>query len=671
MLPKTITKRHCLQSDAAIATQTKRAVQLTSSLGDDVLLFSSMHAVERISSPFQFDVSMQSLDGALAVDDILGKEMSISYHAPNGVKRHFHGIVTEFAQADFKGEGLHQYRAQLRPWFWLLTCSADCRIFEGDTIPQIFEKLAEQHGCKDALELRLSGDFKPREYCVQYRETDFNFLSRLLEQEGIYYFFEHDAAKHTMVLADDPSAHTTRPGYKEVPYYPMSDNPGFRKRDHLTAWSFSKAMQPVAYATTDYDFKNPRKSLRSTSTIKREHARAEKLEIFDYPAELAAFEHEESERIARVRIEELQSRYMTARGHGDAVSLASGHRFKLAEHPRDDLNIDYLIIATECSLTSNDYASGSGDIPTEFAVAVEAVDAAVNYRAPRSTPKPLVHGSQTATVVGPEGEEIATDDYGRVKVKFHWDRDPNTSSCWVRVSQMWAGSNWGWMSIPRIGHEVIVDFLEGDPDQPLITGRVYNQDNMPPYGLPSASAVSGLKSQTHKGSGYNEVSMDDTAGKERITIHAQHDMSTTVLHDQTSEIKNNRTAHVVANDTLSVDANRSMTVKGKLTETIDSGQEVTVTSGYKETIVGGSTREITGPYDTTVTGPVTHTSTASTDIHCAAPGSYTSAAQLTLAVGKTSIVITPSSITITAAGSTVTVGSTGVAINGAKISLNG
>jgi type VI secretion system secreted protein VgrG len=588
-----------------MATQIERAVQLTSPLGEDVLLFSSMHAVERLSAPYRLDVNMQSLHGALPVDDILGKELSIRYNAPSGLTRHFHGIVTEFAQVDFKGDGQHQYRAQVRPWFWLLTCSADCRIFAGDTVPQIFEKVAQQHGFKERYELRLTGDFKPREYCVQYRETDFNFLNRLLEQEGIYYYFEHAADKHVMVLANDPSAHATIPDYETVPFFPKTDQ-SRRKRDHLTAWSFSKSMQPVAYATTDYDFKNPRKSLRATSTVARNHARTEKLEIFDYPAELAAFESDESERIARMRIEELQCRHLMAKGHGNAAGLTTGYRFTLTQHPREDLNTEYLIVATEYSLTSTDYSSGSGGGPIEFAVAVEAVDASVNYRAPRSTPKPLVHGSQTATVVGPEGEEISTDAYGRVKVKFHWDRDPETTSCWVRVSQMWAGSNWGWMSIPRVGQEVIVDFLEGDPDQPLITGRVYNQDNMPPYELEANKTQSGIKTRSTKGGNsdhFNEIRFEDKKGAEQLYIHAEkdqdievendethsvgHDRSKTVGHDERVHIKHNRTEKVDHNETVSIGGFHTETVSLAKAETIGLAKALTIGAAYQLSVGAG------------------------------------------------------------------------------------
>jgi type VI secretion system secreted protein VgrG len=347
---------------------------------------------------------------------------------------------------------------------------------------------------------------------------------------------------------------------------------------------------------------------------------------------------------------------------------------------------------------------------------------ATPWRPPRLTPCVTMPGPQSAVVVGKAGEEIWTDKYGRVKVQFHWDRygkNDENSSCWIRVSQPWAGKGWGSVSIPRIGQEVIVDFFEGDPDQPIIVGKVYNGESMPPYSLPGDAVVSGLKTNTHKGKGYNEMSMNDTAGKEGITIHGQYDMNTTVQHDQSTTVKNNRTDHIVVNDTLNVDANRTVHIKGKLSKTVDTGEEVAVTAGYKETISGSATSTVngglkttvnggenntingglsrtvnagsnttvtggeivdvtgglsefvTGDRVTTVTGPIKQSATATTDIHADGAGTYTSDASLKLAVAGSVIEITPSAITISAAGSTIKIDAAGVAINGAKISLNG
>jgi type VI secretion system secreted protein VgrG len=261
-------------------------------------------------------------------------------------------------------------------------------------------------------------------------------------------------------------------------------------------------------------------------------------------------------------------------------------------------------VGASYTLEYSEYESLEGG-GSQYGCGFTAMSSSETFRAPRSTPRPIVHGPQTAIVVGPAGDEIYTDKYGRVKVQFHWDREgkhDENSSCWMRVSHPWAGKGWGAISVPRIGQEVIVDFLEGDPDRPIITGRVYNAETMPPFGMPAGAVVSGIKSNTHKGGGYNELSMDDTAGKEKITIHGQYDMNTTVEHDQTNTINNNRSTQVVVDDSLNVDANRTVHVKGKLAETIDTGQELTISSGYKETITGGATSSITGGLTSTVDG---------------------------------------------------------------------
>jgi type VI secretion system secreted protein VgrG len=371
------------------------------------------------------------------------------------------------------------------------------------------------------------------------------------------------------------------------------------------------------------------------------------------------------------------------------------------------------VIRSTHTLESTQYEAG--DTAGEgLRCSFTALSCSQQFRPRRLTPKPFVQGPQTAVVVGPQGDEIYTDQYGRVKVQFHWDRRGQrneNSSCWIRVSHPWAGKGWGSVATPRIGQEVIVDFLEGDPDQPIITGRVYNQENQPPFGFPAGAVISGVKSDTHKGGGFNEISCDDTAGKEKVTVHAQYDMNTTVLHDQTNEIKNNRTTHVIVDDTLNVDANRTMHVKGKLAETVDAGHELTVTGGYTETISGGATRTINGGQTETinggntvtinggnteqidggatmtingkheetvsgkrsmdVTGDIGVTASGKIDIHATGAGTYSSDATLTLSVAGSTIEIAPGGITITHGGSSIKVDPAGVSVMGPKISLNG
>ncbi|HTV78592.1 MAG TPA: type VI secretion system tip protein TssI/VgrG [Steroidobacteraceae bacterium] len=581
------------------ADQASRIFQFTSPLGKDVLLLHRMTGTEALSQPFQWDIDLISEKGDIDADALLGKEVTVAMTLPQGGTRYFHGVVGEFSQSGWLQQ-YYQYRISVHPWYWLLTRTADCRIFQGRTVPQIFEDVVTAYKFTD-YELRLSGTYEPWEYCVQYRETDFNFLSRLLEQEGIYYFFEHEESKHTLVLIDDPKKHKPIPKYEKVPYYAAGGKDTLRERDHLESWAYTKSVMPGSYATTDFDFEKPRLSLAGSGTITRKHEQSS-YEIFDYPAELSAMTPKQSEVTATVRIEELQSTYMVAHGHGNAAGLATGAQFTLEKFPREDLNIAYIITQAHYNLAGDVFESGGESQDEVFSVSIGAVDASTHFRPARRTPKPTVQGAQTAMVVGKSGEEIYTDKYARVKVQFHWDRygkQDENSSCWVRVAQLWAGKAWGGIHIPRIGQEVIVSFLEGDPDQPIITGRVYNGDSMPPYGLPANATQSGIKSRSSKGGGeanFNEIRFEDLKGSELLHIHAEkdqsievehdesqsigHDRTETVGHDETITIGNNRTEKVGVNETITIGANRKESVGAN--ETIDIGANRAITVGASE-----------------------------------------------------------------------------------------
>lgn len=587
-------------------THADRAIHLKSPLADDVLLPRQVTGNERFSAPFRYDLQLLSEQGNVNPDELLGKTVSVSYNLPTGGgTRYFHGFVTEFGQVGYRNR-LHEYQAIVRPWFWLLTRTADCRIFQQRTVPEIFQEVCKAWGFTD-YKLKLNGSYPKRDYCVQYRETDFNFLSRLIEEEGIYYFFEHSQSSHIMVLADDSSAHETSPGYESVPFYPPSTPENKRERDHLSAWSFTKTVQPGAYATTDFDFKQPRASLLSTETIGRKHPHAS-YEIFDYPAELAVMQNSESKRIAKLRIQELQSPHMVLSGQGDAAGLATGKRFKLTQYPREDLNIEYLITGVGLSFSSDAFDTGQGDTEVEFTCSVEAVDARTPFRPARVTTKPIVHGAQTAMVVGPKGEEIYTDEHARVKVQFHWDRhgkvDEN-SSCWIRVAQIWAGKGWGALHIPRIGQEVIVSFLEGDPDQPIITGRVYNGESKSPYDLPANKTQSGIKSRSSKEGGaanFNEIRFEDKKGSEQVYIHAEknqdivveNDETHSVGHDRKKDIGNDETTHVKHNRTETVDNDETITIGGNRTEKVTKDETITITGARTENVSQDETITISG-----------------------------------------------------------------------------
>lgn len=569
------------------ATQKDRAIKVTSPLGGDTLLFSDLSGQEQLSGLFSYELSLLSESGDIDFDKVLGQPLCVSFQPDKGGRRFVHGIASDMAHVGYENR-YHRYRVTLRPWLWLLTRTADCRIFQERTVPEIFEAVAKEYGLTD-YKLELKRTYPRWEYCVQYRETDFNFISRLLEQEGIYYYFRHQEGRHDLVLADDPACHDKREGYETIPYYPPGENEAQRERDHFSSWTVAASVQPGAYALTDFNFEQPTKSLLGKGTIKAKHARAD-FEIFDFPAELQKEEASETERIAKVRIEELHAAQRVARGAGDPGGISPGVKFKLDKYPRADYNTDYLVTSATLSLSSNAYQSGAQGGDDELSVSIEAIKATTPFRPARLTPKPVVQGSQTAIVVGKSGEEIWTDEFGRIKVQFHWDRygkRDEKSSCWIRVAQVWAGAQWGAMNVPRIGQEVIVSFLDGDPDQPIITGRVYNGANKPPYALPANATQSGVKSRSSKGGSaenFNELRFEDKKGSEQVYLHAEKDMKRLVEnddeveigHDARETVKNNRTAVVEADESVEVKKNRKAVVGENEESTVRKNRKLTV-----------------------------------------------------------------------------------------------
>jgi type VI secretion system secreted protein VgrG len=676
-----------------------RVMEISTPL-DPHLLFHAMHAREEMSRLSEYQVSLLSLRPDLDLNEILGKKITVKLALPDDSVREFNGYVTRIAQHGTYGR-YHRYAAIVRPWLWFLTRTSDCRIFQDMTVPEIIEAVFGDHPTAD-YKLELTGSYRTWTYCVQYRETDFNFVSRLMEHEGIYYYFRHADGQNQMVVTDSYSGHEHFPEYTELPIV-GPDRLVRPDLEHIATWEFSREVQPGVFAHTDYDLERPTVELLAKKTAPRPYACSD-YEVYDYPGHYV--KKPDGEQYAAVRIDEFGSRFETVEATTNARGVAVGYLLDVVGHAREDQNREYLITAASYDLEFSDYEAMPDRGGASYKCSFVAMSSQQQFRPRRITPKPFVQGPQTAVVVGPAGEEIHSEKFAQVKVQFHWDRygkrDEN-SSCWIRVVQPWAGKGWGSVVIPRIGHEVMVEFIEGDPDQPIVTGSVYNGENAPPYPQPGSAVVSGLKSNTHKGKGFNEMSMDDTAGKEKITIHAQYDMSTTVLHDQTNTINNNRTTKVVVDDALNVDANRTVHVKAKHKETVDGGQEVTVSSGYKETITGGATseisggltstvngkwdntvnghlkevvtsgaeQEVTGTQKITVTGAIDQSATGKIDIHAGAPGTYTSDASLKLAVAGSVIEITPGGITISMGGSSVKVDPAGVSLTGPKISLNG
>jgi type VI secretion system secreted protein VgrG len=586
-----------------------------------------MKGNETLGSPFWFELEVLGLDEKTKPSQMLGQSATVTIEVADGGSREFNGLITQFSREGMVGR-FFLYRMMLRPWLWMLSLTRNTRIFKGEgdtpppqggvTVPEVVKQIFKDHGFADVHE-SLTGTYKRWECLVQYRETDLSFVSRLLEQEGIYFYFKHQDGKHILELSDSYSAHATVPKYTEVPFFPPTAHEGQRRQEHFDVWNIGWNVQSGAVALNDFDFTKPKTSLLTKASAPNEHPLAE-FEIYDAPG--AYVEAGDGEASAKTSLEGLNAGYEIADGSGPVRGLGCGHLFRLVGHPWPDNNREYLITSANYHMSNTGFES-EGETPSEEKVSctIKAIESGKPFRSTGGPTKPFVQGPQTATVVGPAGEEIWCDKYGRVKIQFHWDRQgkkDENASCWVRVGQVWAGNGFGAMHIPRIGQEVIVEFLEGDPDRPIITGRVYNADNMPPYELPANKTQSGLKSRSSKKGNpdnFNEIRFEDKKGEEELFIHAELDLRTVVKHDETVTIGNNRVEKVVVNEDITIGENRTenvgknedITIGENREEKVGGNEKVTVT-GKREVSVGkGDTLNITGMRVVTVSEDQTHT----------------------------------------------------------------
>jgi type VI secretion system secreted protein VgrG len=598
-------------------TQANRRLQIETPLGPDALVLTSLTGQEGMSRLFRFDAELTGRDQTCDFDKIVGKNVTVSILMSGG-KRYINGIVSRFSQSGSVGDH-GSYRAEIVPWLWFLTRTTDCRIFQNKTVTDICEKIFKEYGFND-FRIKLRGNHSVWDYCVQYRETDFNFVSRLLEEEGIFYFFEHEDGKHTLVVSDVPSEHKPAPDMSKLRFEHAQVTGA--EEDVVTWFGKSQEVRASKNAATDYNMETPSLDLLSSATGKDQR----KYELYDYPATGGApAKRDEVDRIVRVRQQEEDTLRVVFDGGSSARSLTPGYTFELqgvGEGKVDTFDGTYLLTAVT-HRAAESWAPGEGGAGSSYENDFQCIDLAVPFRPARRTPKPVINGVQTALVVGPGGEEIFVDKYGRVKVHFFWDREDkrdDKSSCWIRVSQGWAGKNWGMVTIPRIGQEVVVSFLEGDPDCPLITGRVYNAEQMPPYDLPANMTQSGIKSRSSKGgspANFNEIRMEDKKGSEELYFHAEkdenhivendqtllvgHDKSDTIQNDKFIEVKNKHIEKIGASMTVDVGSNQSISVGANLTETVAINYAETVGAAMELTVgaalsiaVGGVMAEAIG-----------------------------------------------------------------------------
>ncbi|MER8478011.1 type VI secretion system tip protein TssI/VgrG [Mesorhizobium sp. M1163] len=583
----------------------ERATVVETPIGAELLTFTHLVGRDEISRCFGYTVGFVSTDHDIDPLKMLGGAVSIE--GESDPKRWFSGLVSEFRLTRIEDQ-LAYYETVVRPWLWFLGNTTDCRIFQNMSVIEIVEEVFSKYSTAK-FEKRLQGSYPPREYCVQYDETDLDFVQRLLEHEGILYFFEHGEGKHTLVLADAMSKLKPAPGYEKVPYH-FEGQGSRRDVEYITEWIPGSSVRPGAYVHTDYDFKKPGADLMAKSAQPFSHKLAAG-ENYRQPG--AHLEVGRGDSLAAIRREEIQAVHQRVAAVGTLRGLYSGCTFKLDGFPREDQNQEYLVVSAEYRLFDPGYRAHADVDSENFKVILGVAPTALPYRPPRVTTRPIMRGPQTATVVGPSGEEIFTDKYARVKVQFHWDRlgkkDQN-SSCFVRVSQTWAGSGWGFIQIPRIGQEVIVDFIEGDPDLPIITGRVYNASQMPPYGLPGSATQSGWKSDSSKGGGgYNELMFEDKAGSELVNFQSQkdhnllikndrtklvqHDQSDRIDHDAKHSVGHNLDEDVGNNKTVKIGVDQTTNIGSNDTETVGSNRSLKV--GSNETIsIGSNSTETIG-----------------------------------------------------------------------------
>ncbi|WP_299747012.1 type VI secretion system tip protein TssI/VgrG [uncultured Tateyamaria sp.] len=596
-------------------------------------------------------VEFMSTDLDLDLQKLVGERLRIDLDAPNKKTRYFQGRCVS---AEFLGASGSQgyFRAELRPWLWFLTQTTNCRIFQDKTVIEIIKDVFGAHGFSDFKD-KTKHRFEKRTYCVQYRESDFAFISRLMEEEGVYYFHQYDQTRETLILADDSSSHEPLTDHGQLNYYVRAADM-FRDEDHIYEWRGSEQIRSGKVSLQSYDFEKPKTDLASVKSVSKGRHVHNSYEVYDYPGRYDSAGTGEHQ--ARVRIEGIAAQVHRARAVGSVRQMAVGAKFRLNKHPRKAENSEYLVVRARHQIQL-DVMVEDRDIveailgpvldfdadtnPDLYRCNIEVQPAREPYRSGQHTPRPENPGVQTAVVVGKAGEEVWTDTFGRVKIQFHWDRDgkrDEKSSCWVRAAMPWSGKGWGVIAVPRIGQEVVVQFEQGDPDRPIITGMVYNGDTKTPFPLPGNATQMGIKTNSSKGgNGFSELMFEDKKGAEFVRLQSERDFK--------QIIKNN----------AEIEVGLAHKDKGWLKQTIH-GDKI-------ETIGGDDNTQIDGAHGLTVT--------KSAKIDVGAALSLTAKSKITLKCGGAQIEMTPSGITISAPQVEVKAAATAKINAGGQLALEG
>jgi len=647
-------------------TQDNRLLILDTPLGKDVLLLQELTGEEGISRLFNYELNLLSHDNdSISFSDIVGQKVSITLSRPDGSSRYISGYVSRFTQGDTDDRNFTHYHAQVVPWLWFLTRQADCRIFQNLAVPDIISQVFNLFDFKD-FRLSLKNTYPPLEYCVQYRETSFNFVSRLMEEFGIFYYFDHSTqGKHTMVLADQSS---TLPACPSSPISYDTQVGGLYDPEAITDWHVGQEVRTGKYTVTDYNFTTPSTSLLANDPTVVNLSASQPLELFDYPGLHTT--KDQGDTVAKTRMQEEEAGHLVVQSASNCRAVMSGYSFVLKNHYRADQNTNYVVTEVRHYGSAGQTYTTAGTLGAEtYSNKLTCIPATVAYRPPRVTPKPFVQGPQPALVVGKAGEEIWVDRYGRVIVQFYWDRlgkQNENSSCWIRTSQPWAGGNWGAMWIPRIGQEVLVSFLEGDPDRPVITGRVYNANQMPPYTLPDYQTRSTFKSRSSKGgsaSDYNEMRFEDLKGQEQIFMNAQKDMDLRVENDSREFIGANRHLIVTTNQVEQIQTDKHLHVQGNHFEKVDGNMSLNIGGNQMESVTGNKSLSVTGNQSESVTGNVSLSVTGG-KMDSITMGYMMSALSIHLSAETGIVIECPVGITLSSGANSIDIGPAGVFVTG-------
>ena len=678
-------------------SQSSRFCSFGSALGPDALLLRRMSATEGVSTLFHIELQVESEKVDHSARDIVGKPGVVRIETADGGTRHLHGLVTKFLQGG-RDTRLAAYRVELRPWLWLLTRRSDCRIFQDKNVPDIVKQVFDDAGHSD-FEFALQGSYPARTFCVQYRETDFDFVSRLLEDEGLFYFFRHEENRHVLVVTDHMSDLPDCPGQAKVDYHTLDG--GHTDRDTIQAWEFQQELHPGKVSLKDFNFEDPTNGLSVSASTSESIGGNSKLEVFDY--HIGDYEVSNAgSRRAKLRIQAEEAAAVRVRGRSTSRALCAGHRFELGQHFRSAWNQKYMLTSVTHQLSQpSSLRTGETADAITYANDFQCIPVGTQYRPPLATDKPQITGPQTAMVVGPQGEEIYVDKYGRVKVQFHWDRKGSRderSSCWVRVSRAWASKMWGQVAHPRIGDEVIVEFLEGDPDQPIVTGCVYNAQTMPPYALPENKTQAGIVTRSSPdgtAANFNEIRIEDKKGSEELFVQAEKDHNTNVKndqgatigndqdldvgHDQTIHVANDRELTVDGNDKTKVGKDRSIEVSGSHTESVSGDMSVTVSEARTMRVGKDLSESVDGSMTLTVAKDRTSSFQGNLTVDVAKDHSLTVSGQQTVAVTKDATLSAKKiqlraddEITLVTGSASITMKKNGdITIKGKKITIQG